>query len=320
MRSKVLVLALAATGVVGGGSAEEKQSAAAGTAVAQGGSLYTPVSDVAPHAAIGKDIAEIRALLEPAAEGGDADFAGARKIWSGGRHSRKDDEPRTLEGFVEGDAVADLVGSALEGNGAAAGLDPAQRRQWVDKGIIAALELKVLGELDAAIEKASAGETDPAEGAPHNVDEAWAFFTAEGEGLGATAERRAADFDVDGKVSEPVLEALADAQSAAKSGDVPTLRTAREDARGAMNRIFALAVTKYAEEGVEDEVARAEGMAFPWGLRSDLAEERLERVQAAFEQPGTTAAATARRTLNDSLDDLGLDRPLPTYEARPPSA
>lgn len=312
MRSKLLLLAFATAGVAGcGGTDEEAPAAPRPVAAVSEGSAYSPVSDVAPHAAIGKDIAEIRALLEPASEGGEADFAAAGELWSDGKHSQRDDGPRTLAGFVEESDIAELVDDALTGDGAAARLDPAQRRQWVDKGIIAALELKVLDELDAAIEKVEADETDPAEGAPHNVDEAWAFFTAEGEGLSATAEKRAADFGLDGEVSEPVVKALADAQAAAEDGDAARLRSAREEVRGALNLIFALAVTKYAEAAVDDEVAQAEGMAFAWGLRSDLREGPLQRVEAAFDRPSQRAAATARDTLDASLDELGVQRPLP---------
>lgn len=74
------------------------------------------------------------------------------------------------------------------------GASDAVRAQQVDKGISVLLAAKVMEELESAAEKVAAGKTDPAAGAPHNVDETWAFFTARGKGPASTAEKRAADF------------------------------------------------------------------------------------------------------------------------------
>jgi hypothetical protein len=304
MTRRTLAVALAAA-LMAGGCAEDESGP--GAAQAPGG--YQATSDVRSHAAIGDDIAAVRGALDA----GTPDFAAAARLWSQGANSRKGDgSMRTLAGFVEEHPVGKSVADALAGTGAAAALDDAQRSQWVDKGIVVALEAKVLDELDAAIEKARAGDTDPAEGAPHNVDEAWAFYDASGEGLAATAEKRAADFGLDGQLSQPVLAALADAQLAATEGDADALRAAREAARGAMNRIFALAVTKYAKVGADDPVARAEGLAFSWGLHGDLPAAALRSLQRAFTT--TPRATSVRRTLNASLPQLGFDEPVPVYE------
>ena len=69
----------------------------------------------------------------------------------------------------------------MSGAGTAAGASDAIRRQKVDKGITVILERKVLAELQAAVKKTRDGKTEPATGAPHNVDEAWAFYTADGQ-------------------------------------------------------------------------------------------------------------------------------------------
>jgi hypothetical protein len=271
---------------------------------------YTSVSDVSAHEAIGRDMATIREALDA------GDFESAATVWSDGAHSRKDDGTmRTLAGFVDGHPVAGFVEAALAGRGPARGFDDEQRAEWVDKGMIVAIEAKVLDELDAAIEKAKAGETEPAEGAPHNVDEAWAFFTAEGEGLAATAEKRANDFGLGDKVVEPVLGALRAAQEAARSGDAGALLAARQDARGAMNYVFALAVAKYAKEAIDSPKARAEGIAFSWGLRGDLDTAGMAVVQKAFgSDPGFRRALAVRETLNASLDELGLDQEVPPVQ------
>lgn len=285
-------------------SASEPRRAAATTAGSGG---YTPVSDVAAHVAIGKDVAAVRSALEA------GDFAAAERVFEDGASSRKDDgTARTLAGFVEGDQIERLVVQALQGNGAAAELDEDQRHQWVDKGMLAALERKVLAEVDSAIEKVAAGETDPAEGAPHNVDEAWAFYTAGGEGLAATVAKREKDFE-SVQVGAPAVTALVAAQKAATAGDADGLKAAREDLRGALNLMFALAVTKYANEAIADEVARAEGAAFAWGLRGDLPEPALAVVERAFEKPGFKKALAVRETLNDHLEELGIADPIPAY-------
>jgi hypothetical protein len=83
-----------------------------------------------------------------------------------------------------------------------------------------------------------------------------------------------------------------------------------------MNLIFALAVTKYANEGIEDATARAEGLAFSWGLQGDLPTAALETIQAAFgEKAGFRAALKVRETLNASLSELRLAQPVPPYES-----
>ena len=311
---RFLALSLAAGALVVAGCGEDDDGGehAATAAPSAEAVTYSPVSDVEAHAAIGQDVAEIKALLEPAAEGGEADFEQVGEIWSDGRNSKKDDgSARTLAGFAEGTDVAARVEDAIAGEGDAAELDAAQRLEWIEKGISAALALKVLGELDAAAEKVEAGETDADEGAPHNVDEAWAFYDAGGEGLASTAEKRAADFGLDGEVSEPVLAALAAAQDAAGSGDAEALAAAHEQVRAGLNRIFSLAVKKYLVEGADDEVAAAEGLAFSWGLQG-LSGDAREAIEAGFGPDGDAAAAA--EALDGAAGDLGLDAPVPDFQ------
>jgi hypothetical protein len=279
---------------------------------------YRPVSDVGPHEAIGADIADIRTLLEPAGEGKKANFAAARTIWAEGRHSRKDDgSARTLAGFVETAPVGRSVADAFVGIGPAAELDHAERRQWIDKGMTVALKVKILDELDAAAEKAQAGETAPDEGAPHNVDEAWAFFIADGQGFASTAEKRAADYGMGPEaLTDPVIVALAAAQQAAQDGDADAIADAREDVRGALNHVLALAVKKYAVEGLDDPIARAEGLAFAWGLEDDLPLNAREAADAAFAaDAGPEDVNALDGALDEALEDLGLSGELQDYGA-----
>jgi hypothetical protein len=150
---------------------------------------------VSGNRAVGKDVAAIRALLEPETAGAKADFTAAGVIWSKGKHSVKDDGTnRTLASFVEEHAVLGHVNAALAGTGIAKGLVDEQRVEMVDTGMIATLKIHALDEFGGAKEKLEAGELDPKEGAVHNVDEVWAYFDAKGEGVVATAAKRAKDF------------------------------------------------------------------------------------------------------------------------------
>lgn len=318
MASKLtLVAALAATlALTACGSDDDPPAAQAAKDRAAATAVYEVVSDVDAHAVIGADAAEIRALLEPAAEGGKADFAAAAKIWSQGANSlHGDGTPRTLAELVEGSPVGEHVADALAGNAGAADLDAAERRQWIDKGITVALARKTIGELESAAEKVDADETDPEEGAPHNVDEAWAFFTAQGEGPAATAEKRAEDYSLgaDG-LTAPMRAALTDAQAAALDGDAEALADATEAAQGALNRVFALAVKKYAVEGIDDPVARQEGLAFSWGLGDQPPAELASALEAAFGPDASQRTADdLAAALDATRDDLHITEPLPNY-------
>ena len=290
-------------------------------ATAGAAATYTPVSDVSANAAIGQDVAAIRALLEPEAEGAKPDFAAAARIWEKGQNSKKSDGTnRTLAGFVEEHPVGTRVAHALAGRGTAAGLSDDARVEWVDKGMVVTLKVHALDEFEGAKEKLEAGELDPEEGAAHNVDEVWAYFDAEGEGVVATAAKRAKDFGLDEhELANDVIGGITAAQQAVSAKDAAALAAATESTRGAMNRIFALAVKKYAVEGAKDATARAEGLAFSWGLIGQLDPADLKTIQSAL---GPQAAAGAATVVADTLDaakaKLGFAGPLPAYPAQTP--
>jgi|GEM_PF-3301072 len=297
----------------GAGSAPvSASSATAGAAAA----AYEPTSDVSANAAIGRDVAAIRALLEPEQDGVKPDFAAAAQIWSEGKFSKTSDGTnRTLADFVEKHPTAARVAHALAGNATASALTDEARVEVVDKGMVVALKVHALEEFDGAREKLAAGELDPDEGAGHNVDEVWAYFSAGGEGVIATAAKRAKDFRLgEHELGNDVIAGIAAAQKAVAAKDAGALDAAAERTRGAMNRIFALAVKKYAVEGAKEATARAEGLAFTWGLVGHLEDGDLKTIQGAF---GDTAAADAATTVADVLDGaatkLGIDAPLPSY-------
>ena len=244
------IAAAAASGMLlaGCGSDEQEPAAAKAAPVAVKAATYTPTSDVSANAAIGKDVAAIRALVEPEGANAKPEFAAAEKIWSGGQNSTKSDgTKRTLAEWVDKQPAAKGVSDALAGSGTAAGLSDEARVEIVDKGMIVSLRSHSLEEFDGAKEKLAAGELDPKEGAIHNVDEVWAYYDAEGHGVGATAAKRAKDFGLDEhSLTNDVIAGIKAAQSAVTTKDAAALDAAAAQTRGAMNKIFALAVKKYA--------------------------------------------------------------------------
>ncbi len=210
------------------------------------------------------------------------DFAAVGAVFETGGASKKGDgSDRTLATLMDSpDTVASIRG-AIVGSGSSAGMSDAVRAQQVDKGITVLIADKVISELGSAAGKVEGGVLAPDDGAPHNVDEAWAFYTAEGNGPASTADKRAKDFKREGKVNEPVIASLMAAQTAAMEGDAAALAEATTSTRQALDYIFYLATFKYLES--DDDVGRAEGAAFYGGIQP--------RVAAA--DPAADAAITA---------------------------
>ncbi len=124
----------------------------------------------------------------------------------GGASKKSDGGTRTLAGLVKAPDVVAYITTAIDsGDGS-----DAVRAQRVEKGITALLYLKILDEIEVAKTKVAEAKTDPKEGAPHNVDEAWAFYTANGNGVQSTAQKRGGDFKK--PVDQTVLAALAATQ------------------------------------------------------------------------------------------------------------
>ncbi len=310
-RGRMAALAVMATLVTAACGSEEDTVSEAPSTTASGASRtadgYTPVSDVSTHAAVGRDAAEIRALLEPAKSGGAVDWATISKIFAEGKNSKKDAGLRSLASLAPDDPATTLLRDAVRGAGTATGASDAIRRQKVDKGITVILERKVLAELQAAVKKARDGKIEPAAGAPHNVDEAWAFYTAEGQGPASTAAKRAADFKKEGKVHEAVIAALVEAQTAAKAGDVAKLESAIESTEAALDYAFYLATFKYLDTK-GDAVTRAEGETFYVGIQPEVAKAAADSDKAITAAFASGQAKTGRTALNSAavLTMLGV--------------
>ncbi|MEX2660219.1 MAG: hypothetical protein WD232_11020 [Acidimicrobiales bacterium] len=270
---------------------------------------YEPVSDVDAHAAIGGDIAAIKDLLAAAKEGAPVDWDAVGEVYEGGGASVKGDGTnRTLATLVGAPDVADRIEAAIAGTGELVGSSDGVRAQHVDKGISVLLQRKVVDELAAAQAKLADDDTDPASGAPHNVDEAWAFFTAEGNGLAATADKRAADFEREGEVREPVVTALAAAQQASLDGDGDAFAEAAAEVDDALAYIFYLATHKYLD--ADDEVGLAEGAAFYAGIQPRVAAASPEAdatITAAFAGDGSSEAGQEALHRPEVLEALAVD-------------
>ncbi len=302
----VLALALASGLLVAACGSDEENAAPDTADEAPVGVLYEPVSDVEAHAAIGGDIEAIKAQIDRAKEGAAIDWDAVEDLFTSGGSSRKaDGSIRTLQSLVDAPDEVGFIHAAIEGT--SPGLLDAVRAQHVDKGISVLLAAKVFDELAAARTRVLARETDARDGAPHNVDEAWAFFTADGFGLASTADKRADDFNLAGHVKEPVLQALVRAQSAALEGAIESFDAAVIDARAAVNVLFYLATYKYLETG-GDDVRRAEGLAFYRGIQPVVMETDGDldaTIVAAFTEDDPD---TGRAALNDDavLEALGI--------------
>ena len=308
-RAAAVAACLTATAACGADGSNPEPAAAPATTAPSGSPTprattgYTPVSDVTSHAAIGGDFATIKKQLASAKDARPVDWPAVRAGFTTGGASKKGDgTTRTLAGLVKAPDVVAHVTSALDGGD---GTDTV-RAQRVEKGITALLYLKVLDETEAAKTKLADGNTRREDGAPHNVDEAWAFYTANGDGVQSTAQKRAADFKK--PLDESVLAALTDAQSAAVSGDRAAFDAAQASLRSSLNQVFYLATYKYLDTG-GDAVKRAEGESFFLAITpivSKAAPDASAAVLIAFAS-GDAGAGRAALNRPDVLDALGLD-------------
>jgi len=295
------------------GSSEDTAGPAAAAAAPAPASLsaaalpdgYTAGSDVTAHGALGQDVKAVRDLLAAAKDGGEVDWDAIGTLFREGSASKKSDgSTRSLAGLSPDSAAVPLIESAVAGD---AGLSSAARAQQIDKGMVVILTEKVIGELECAAAKVAKGETDPAKGAPHNVDEAYAFFVADGHGPAATADKREKDPELVGKVRTPVVDGLADAQAAALSGDAAALAAATARTQAALDHLFYLAVHRYLDhEG--DEVKQAEGGAFYLAIapRVSTAAPAAHAAILATLAGGDTATGRAAVNSTEVFAALGL--------------
>lgn len=327
-----------ASGTAGDGTAPEVEQVDA-----DGG--YTYASDVNAHRLVVRDVCVINELRSA----DPIDYDAIREIYTDGVHSvNSDGSVRSLGGFATAEdrnnAVAatfdaatpldDFVTAAIDGDGIFADAGDGARAQGIAKGAQNQIMVAwTVHELNAAIDKAEAGELDADEGAPHNWDEAWAFYHGAEPGCApyATADSRADNFgtatdDGTAQANVAILEAMEAGRDALLAGDVDAAVAARDEILRNLIVTYTQASVRYATVAAQDvaegdlEAAaahQAEGLAFFRVLRPlladagvDLSTLDLTAIDAIYDlsaEPGTGDGDVVREALAPALAELGID-------------
>lgn len=331
------------TGTASGSASGSASASASGPADGStSGDLggYEPVSDVEAHSRLVLDVCEVNEALPGE---GEVDDGAARAAYAEGGNSQdgdgsnrtlKDaatserDEPiwnRYADYFGSETFADDFVTAALEGTGEFDGEPDGVRRQGIQKGIQNhVLMAHVYHEIDAAAAKVEAGETDAADGAPHNVDEAWAFYHGADPECApyATASKRGDDFATGEAVNESLLVATEAMRDAAQEGDQDAFGQAYDEFVSTSLVPYVQAAIKYAAVMGEDisdgdhdaaRVHQAEGYAFwrvlaPFVAEADsAAAEEIDGLLALSAEPTEDAGEAVRAALEGVYADLGID-------------
>jgi hypothetical protein len=325
----------------GSGSASASTTAQAGAAGATDTiGAYEPVSDVAPHAKVSLDVCDVNAALPG---DGELDFDEAARIYAeGGNSLNGDGSARTLQGFATGERdeplwdtavehfgsesyLDDFVTEALEGTGGFADATEGARRQAVTKAVQYHIPVMwAFHEIDAAAEKLAAGETDPASGAPHNVDEAWAFLHGEAPDCAPylAGSRRGEEFGTGEAANEEALAANEAMRDAAVEGDEAAFEEAYDRFVDAVLVPYVQGALKYSQVTADDVAAgdaeaaaahQAEGLAF-WRVAApfvaEVDPEAAAEVDAVFDvttTPTEDAGERVAAALEDVYAELGID-------------
>ena len=256
---------------------------------------------------------------------------------------KSDGSVRTIGGFAAGEGkkhgvdtyygtatpLDDFVSAALNGTGVWAGESDAVRKQGVQKGIMNQTMIAwVVHELNAALAKAADGNFDAATGAPHNWDEAWAFYHGADPSCGpfATANKRAKDFGTQGTdgetalANEGLLAAMIDGRDALLAGDEAGAISATNEAIKHVFTTYAQATIKYASKVYSDleagdtEAARvhqAEGWAFfriiePILGNNDIDTSVIDSILNMENEPGSGSVADIQAVLDPVIAYLGI--------------
>ena len=286
---------------------------------------YGPISDIEAQLKLTLDIRDIAAITGKT-DKGPVDWMAARGVYESGGNSKRGDgstrtlvsvanNPKVLAQFPKGEQLFGApkfldahVQAALTGSGHSQGLSAPARRQLLDKGILAILYGEILEELDAAMEKVKIGNVDAAKGAPHNVDEAWAYYAGAKEGnarpyaLASTAGKRERNFKIEGKLDEPLQRSLSTALMASQAGQAKAFDEARTQTRGYLNAIFYLASLRYVGNLKDDTTAadREVHLAEAWGFFQTIrpavaaaAPDAASAVQAVYSKSASQSFTTS---------------------------
>lgn len=299
------------------------------------------MSDVSAHARAVLDICDINELLPGE---GPIDYASIETIYEEGANSvNADGSVRTIAGFAgseRDEAIWNLyvdhygdptwldafVSSAIEGSGPFEGESEAVRRQGIQKGIQNQVMIAwALHELVAALDKAEAGEFDPASGAPHNWDEGWAFYHGEAPECApyATADKRGDNFGTGTAVNDALLAQFTRGVEALVAGDAAVARQAKDEIIRQVNITYLQATIRYAnqiDEALADgdaesaRVSQAEGWAFfrvVEPMVADVDPDAAAVISQRFDLASDPSEGTAP-AVEDALDQvysgLGISR------------
>lgn len=318
--------------------ATDSGSGSSSTAAATGDGGYEYASDVSAHRLVTRDICEINALLDES----PIDFEAVEAIYRDGSNSVNDDgSVRTLADFATatdrlhgvdeyyGTATPldDWVTSALDGSGRFEGRSDAVRRQGVQKGIQNQIMVAwVVHEIESALAKAADGDVDPASGAPHNWDEAWAYYHGAEPGCApfATANSRAGNFGTTGDdgetalANEAILAAMTAGRDALLDGDREGAQAAAAEVGRNVVITYSQAAIRYATLAVADVEAGddplehvVEGLAFFRVIEPIVAGAGadVEAIDAIFDldAPGQRGGGDeVRAALQPAWDVLGI--------------
>ena len=335
--SSASAVASASASASGSGSASMAAGGSTADATpADGGYAYA--SNIDSHRLVVEDICEINEIV------GDYRWSEIAEIYANGSNSVKSDgSVRTIGGFAAGEGkkhgvdtyygtptpLDDFVSAALNGTGVWAGESDAVRKQGVQKGIMNQVMIAwVVHELNAALAKAADGNFDAATGAPHNWDEAWAFYHGSAPGCGpfATANKRAKDFGTlgsDGETAlanEGLLGAMIDGRDALLAGDEAGAISATNEAVKHVFITYAQATIKYAAKVYSDleagdtEAARvhqAEGWAFfriiePILGNNGIDTSVIDSILNMENEPGSGSVADIQAVLDPVITSFGI--------------
>ena len=299
---------------------------------------YEYASNIDSHRLVVADICEINTLL------GEYDWDAAREIYQNGKNSVKSSgDVRTIGGFAVAEGknhgvdsyygsatpMDEFVLAALNGTGPFEGESDAVRKQGAQKGIMNQIMVAwVVHELGSASGKAADGNFDSASGAPHNWDEAWAFYHGAEPGCGpfATANKRGADFGTvadDGETAlanAAILAAMIEGRDALYAGDAAGLDAAVAEVTKQAVIIYSQATIKYATKVLsdiadgDDAAARthqAEGYAF-WRVIEPYVggiadSDAINAILHLENEAGSGGGDDIRAALQPAWDALGIE-------------
>jgi len=321
-----------------GSSSAPATAGPTGDATADGG--YDYASDVSAHRLVVNDICEIALLI-----GADEiDFESAADIYQNGSNSiNSDGSVRTLAGFATATdrnhglaeyygtpaPLNDWITEAFDGTGRFDAQTMEARVQGAEKGIQnQTMVAWAIHELESAMSKAIEGDIDPASGAPHNWDEAWAYYHGASPQCGpyVTADKRGNDFgtvnsDGTSAVNEAILGAMIAGRDALADGDIDAAQQAADEIIRNIVITYSQASVKYAgllgDDIASDDLEAAakhwaEGLAFFRVVEAIVADAGadVDAINRAYSfdnnTTGTDASTLVAEALKPAWDTLGI--------------